>query len=336
MCYQMTSTQEGSCILRRWIVTVVAVMLALAGSLALNAAAQGQVVIGFSQVTLDSPFYVALMEAAEATARSHGAQFIYVDAQNDIAKQNSDVLDLLTRGIDVLLLNPVNPAGVMPALLAAQRDGVPVVTVDRPVEDASLVATHVGRDNYRMGRMIGEYAVQLLGGPGNARGKIIELQGDAGGIVMMQRRDGFHSAFENEPGVTIIQGPYSDYIRSKAVAAFQDLLQAHPDVDLVYAHNDDMALGALQVLEQNGIADRVKVVGVDGLMEAIQAMVEGRYHGTTLNDPAYLGKVAVETALGVLRGEKYPEFIDTGTALVTQENAAQYVDPSRVFAAYQE
>lgn len=326
---------------RRLLITVVAVLMALSGpglwsvpALAQGALGEG-VVIGFSQVTLDSPFYVALMESAEATAKAHGARFIYVDAQNDIAKQNADVLDLLTRGIDVLLLNPVNPAGVAPALAAAQRDGVPVVTVDRPVDDASAVATHVGRDNYKMGRMIGEHAVQLLGGPGQASGKIIELQGDAGGIVMMQRRDGFHDAFANEPGVTIIQGPYSDYVRSKAVAAFQDLLQAHPDVALVYGHNDDMALGALQVLEQQGIADRVKVVGVDGLMEAVKAMAEGRYHGTTLNDPAYLGKVAVETALGVLRGEKYPEFIDTGTALVTPENAADYVDDSRVFAAFQ-
>lgn len=298
------------------------------------APADEKIVVGFSQVTLDSPFYVALMEAAEATAKANGAELVYVDAQNDIAKQNADVQDLLTRGIDVLLLNPVNPAGVAPALEAAQKAGVKVITVDRPTDSSLPVATHVGRDNKKMGRMIGDYAVTLLGGAGQAKGKIIELQGDAGGVVMMARRDGFHEAFANEPGVTIVQGPYSDYVRSKAVTAFQDLIQAHPDVAMVYAHNDDMALGARQVLEQQGLADNVKIVGVDGLMEAIQAMVDGRYHGTTLNDPGYLGKVSVETALGVLKGETYPAFIDTGTGLVTQENAKDYVNEKLVFAAF--
>ncbi|MDA8234076.1 MAG: substrate-binding domain-containing protein [Clostridia bacterium] len=290
-----------------------------------------KVVVGFSQVTLDSPFYVALMDAAKAEAAKQGAELVYVDAQNDIEKQNNDVQDLITKGIDVLILNPSNPTGVNPALAAAKTANIPVVTVDRPTEQP--VATFVGRDNKKMGELAGEQAVALLGGKGKAKGKIIEIQGDAGGKVMMDRRDGFHLAVEKEPGIKIIQGPYSDYTRSKAVKAFQDLLQANPDVNLVYAHNDDMALGALQVLQQNGLAGKVKIVGVDGLMEAIKAIETGNYDATVLNDPQLLGSTVVNTALGVLKGEKYPEFIDAGTGLITKENAAQYVDDKLVFAA---
>lgn len=295
-----------------------------------DAAKDKKVVVGFSQCTLDSPFYVSLMDAAKAEAAAKGAELVYVDAQNDIEKQNKDIQDLITKGIDVLILNPVNPSGVNPSLQAAKQNNIPVVTVDRPTE--TPVATFIGRDNKKMGELAGQEAVKLLGGEGQAKGKIIELQGDAGGKVMMDRRDGFHLAVDKEAGLKVIQGPYSNYVRSEAVKAFQDLLQAHPDVNLVYAHNDDMALGALQVLEQNNMADKVKIVGIDGLMEAIKAIQGGKYDATVLNDPQLLGKIVVDTALGVLNGEKYPEFIDAGTGMITKENAAEYVNDKLVFA----
>jgi ribose transport system substrate-binding protein len=287
-------------------------------------------VIGFSQVTLDSPFYVALMEAAEKKAKEMGAKLIYVDAQGDIAKQNNDVQDLLTKGIDVLLLNAVNPGGVAPAMRAAAAAGVPVVAIDRPAK--GKLATFVGRDNKKMGYEAGKLAVQLLGGEGKAQGKIIEIQGAAGGKVMMDRRDGFHQAVDKEKGIVVVQSPYCEYVRSKAVKAFQDLYEANQDVVLVYAHNDDMALGAAQVLKQNGKLGQVKIIGVDGLMQAIKSIQGGSYDGTVLNDPALLGALAVETALGVLNGETYPEFIDAGTGLITKDNVAKYLDDSKVFA----
>ena len=317
------------------VVLTLALVVALVGCSSNNADPNDEndddaIVIGFSQATLDSPFYVALMEAAEAQAEELGATLVYVDAQNDIAKQNRDIQDLITRGIDVLLINPVNPSGVAPSIQAAEEAGITVVAIDRPVE--AEVASFVGRDNKAMGKLAGELAVELLGGVGEATGKVIELQGDAGGKVMMDRRDGFHEAVEQEEGVEIVMGPYSEYVRANAVTAFQDLLQANPDVTLVYAHNDDMALGAYQVLEQNNMLGQVKIVGIDGLMEAIQAMETGNYHGTTLNDPGYLGALAVETALKALRGETLPSFVDAGTVLITPENAADYYNADLVFA----
>ncbi|WP_241471595.1 substrate-binding domain-containing protein [Mycolicibacterium neoaurum] len=284
------------------------------------ATADGAVVIGFSQAIQQSPFYVALSDAARQTAENDGNEFYFADANGDVTKQNNDVQDLITRGINVLVINPVDPKGIAPSLAAADAAGIKVVTVDRPVESGA--AAFVGRDNKAMGQIVGEAAVAALGPAG---GKIIEIQGDAGGAVARDRHEGFAAAVAAQPNITVVAGPYSDYIRSNAVTAMQDLLQAHPDLKAVYAQNDDMALGALQVLAENNRAD-VKVFGVDGLMEAVRAIADGNeYVATALNDPNAEGALAVQTAVKVARGETVDEFIDAGTGLVDKSNAASLV-----------
>ena len=286
-------------------------------------------VIGFSQVTLESPFYTSLVDGAKAAAEAKGVELIVVDAQNSIEKQNTDVQSLITKGIDVLLINPVNPAAVAPALKAAEAAGIPVITVDRATKEE--VISYIGRDNEEMGRIAGEKAVELLGGE-LATGKIIELQGDAGGTVTKARHDGFHEAVGKVAGIKIIEGPYNDYIRAKAVSSMQDLLQAHPDVKLVYAHNDDMALGAVQVLKQIGKLDDVQVVGVDGLMEAVKKIEEGSFQATVINDPISLGVLAIETAIKVGDGEEVEKVMNADTGLIDESNSADYVDDSKKFA----
>lgn len=287
----------------------------------------GPLKIGFSQATQQSPFYVALTDAAKAEAQAQGDEFFYADANGDVTKQNNDVQDLITRGVNVLVINPVDPKGITPSLAAAKAAGIKVVTVDRPVESGA--AAFVGRDNKAMGELVGKAAVDTLGPTG---GKIIEIQGDAGGAVARDRHDGFQAAVSAQPNITVIDGPYCDYTRSKAVTAMQDLLQAHPDLKAVYAQNDDMALGALQVLTENHRAD-VKVFGVDGLMEAVRAIADGdQYIATALNDPNAEGKLAIQTAVKVARGESVPEFVDAGTGLVDKSNAPSLVSQS-TFAA---
>lgn len=285
-----------------------------------SAPAEGPLKIGFSQATQQSPFYVALSDAATKTAERDGNELFFADANGDVTKQNNDVQDLITRGINVLVINPVDPKGIAPALAAADAAGIEVVTVDRPIESGA--ASFVGRDNKAMGQIVGEAAVAALGPAG---GKIIEIQGDAGGAVARDRHDGFAAAVAAQPNITVIDGPYSDYIRSNAVTAMQDLLQAHPDLRAVYAQNDDMALGALQVLAENNRAD-VLVFGVDGLMEAVRAIADGdQYTATALNDPNAEGRLAVETAVKVAKGESVAEFIDAGTGLINKSNAPTLV-----------
>ncbi|WP_406674666.1 substrate-binding domain-containing protein [Nonomuraea sp. N2-4H] len=286
---------------------------------AAGGSSDGPVAIGFSQATQQSPFYVQLREGAEAAAKQAGASLYFADAGGDVTKQNNDIQDLITRQVDVLLVNPVDPQGVQPGIAAAKAAGVPVVTVDRPVPEGAVA--QVGRDNKAMGELVGKRLSEALGDKG---GKVIEIRGDAGGAVARDRSAGFHDAVKSNPNIKIIEGPYSDYVRSKAVTAMQDLLQVHPDVAAVYAHNDDMALGALQVLKENG-KDKVLVAGVDGLMEAVKQIPNGQYVATALNDPISLGAKAVETVLKVKKGEQVEANINAGTALIDKDNAAEYI-----------
>lgn len=286
--------------------------------------------IGFSQCILDSPFYVSMKDVAEGYAQGIGVEFVYADAQNDVSKQNTDIQDLISSGIDALILNPVNAEGVKPGIEACKAAGIPVITVDRNVSEGNTA--YVGRDNEEMGRLVGEALVELLGGKDKASGKILEIQGTAGDTVMMARRDGFEKAVAEAPGLKVVQSAYCDYTRSKAVTATQDLIQSNPDIVAVYGHNDDMSLGALQVLEENGIKD-VVVTGVDGLMEAVKKIKEGSYAITTMNDPGSLGTAAVDTALKILKGEAYEEYVDAGTGVIDSSNVDLYVADNLTFAA---
>jgi ribose transport system substrate-binding protein len=257
---------------------------------------------------------------------------VFLDANGDVNKQNNDIQDLISRGVKVLILNPVNPQAVEPSIEAAKNAGIPVITVDRPVEKGAI--THVGRDNVKMGALVGQAVLDYLKSKNisPASAKIVEIQGDAGGIVMMNRRDGFHSVVE-KAGVPITEGPYCEYIRANAVTAMQDLLQAHSDLKVVYAHNDDMAVGALQVLREAGRND-VVVAGIDGLSEALKIMkAGGQYVATALNDPRYLGDVTIQTAREVAAKRSVPTFIDAGTTLVTSANVGPF-DLSALFASY--
>lgn len=306
-------------------------MLATVGSTALLALAAGStanlaqaegLTIGFSQVTLQSPFYVQLRDGAQAAAEAGGDTLVFLDANGDVSRQNNDIQDLITRGVDAIIVNPVNPVAVAPSLEAAAAAGIPVITVDRSVNEGE-VAAHIGRDNVAMGRMVGEAVLARLAADGVEGATIIEIQGDAGGAVMMDRRDGFHSAIEGSDH-TIVQGPFAEYIRANAVVAMQDLLQAHPDVNLVYAHNDDMALGALQVLQESG-RDDVLVAGVDGLSEALEVMATGgTFVATSLNDPQYLGDVTIQVARELVAGDDVPDFVDAGSLAVTVDNVDQF------------
>jgi ribose transport system substrate-binding protein len=301
-------------------VRVLSLALAVATSvLALNAQAK-DLKIGFSQVTLQSPFYVQLRDGAKAAAARDGDELIFLDANGDISKQNNDIQDLLTRKVDILIINAVNPDAVGASLDAAKRANVPVIAVDRAIN--APVAATIGRNNAKMGELSGKALVAALKHKGVVNGKIIEIQGDAGGTVMQERRKGFHTALAGTD-FKIIEGPYSEYMRANAVTAMQDLLQAHPDLKAVIAHNDDMAMGALQVLNESG-KKNVLVAGVDGLSEAINAIQNGdQYVATALNDPRYLGEVAIEAARGLATGKTIPAFVDAGTQVVTQANAAE-------------
>ncbi len=288
----------------------------------------GSLTIGFSNCSQDTPFFANMTPIIEEYAEGLGVDVVSLNADNDISKQNQDIQDLVSQGIDILIVNPVNEDGLTAGINACNNADIPVVTVDKNVNSGNVA--FVGRDNKEMGRLCGERLVELLGGE-DATGTILEIQGTAGSTTMMDRRDGFHEAVDPIPGLTVVQSSYCDYDRSKAIPATQDLLQANSDIVAIFGHNDDMALGAAQVCGEQGLDD-VLVCGVDGLMEAVLQIQKGTYAITTSNDPVLLGQTAVDVAVQIHNGEEVDEFIDAGTVVIDAENVDEYADPELDFA----
>ena len=283
-------------------------------------AAPSDIIIGFSQATMASPFYVTQVESAQAAAEAAGITLMVADANEDITKQNQDITDLLEAGIQALVLNAVDPDGVAPSIEACKAAGVPVITVDRFVNaDIDCV---LGRDNEYMGQLVGESIVEYLGGAGQAQGVVLELYGSAGDRVQEARSKGFHNAVDKEAGITVIQSPYCNYVRSMAATATQDIIQTEEGklINVIYGHNDDMALGGLQVCLDAGMS--VMGSGVDGLMEAVDAIADGTYIATTSNDPSVFGTKSIEVALMLINGEDPGAEVDCGTLLIDSSNAA--------------
>ena len=157
--------------------------------------------IGFSNCSQDTPFFANMTPIIEDYAKEKGVEVVSLNADNDVSKQNKDIQDLVSRGIDVLIVNPVNEDGPSAGIEACNKANIPVITVDKNVKTGNDV--WVGRDNKEMGRQVGQKLIELLGGPEAAKGTILEIQGTAGSTTMMNRRDGFHEEIEKAPGLKI-------------------------------------------------------------------------------------------------------------------------------------
>lgn len=284
--------------------------------------------IGFSNCSQDTPFFANMTPIIQDYAKEKGITVVSLNADNDIAKQNKDIQDLISQGINILIINPVNEDGPSAGIKACQTANIPVITVDKNVKEGNTA--WVGRDNKEMGKLVGEELIKLLGGD-NAKGTVLEIQGTAGSTTMMNRRDGFHEALKKAPNLKIVQSAYCDYDRSKAIPATQDLLQANKDVVAIFGHNDDMALGAAQVCQEQGLTN-IKVCGVDGLMEAVLQIQSGKYACTASNDPVLLGQTAVDTAIKVFSGKTVDKFVDAGTVVIDSDNVSKYANKDLDFA----
>ncbi|OAT72495.1 ribose ABC transporter substrate-binding protein RbsB [Parageobacillus thermoglucosidasius] len=268
--------------------------------------------IGFSISTLNNPFFVTLKEGAEKAAKEKGIDLIVVDAQNDSAKQINDIEDLIQQDVDLILVNPTDSSAVTSAIESANSANIPVITVDRSA-DGGNVATHIASDNVAGGKMAGEFLLEQLKNGGN----IVELEGIPGSSAARERGEGFHQVIDKASNVKVVAKQAADFDRAKGLSVMENILQSHKDIQAVFAHNDEMALGALEALEARGMKD-VLVVGFDATEDAVKAVKEGKMAATVAQKPELIGENAVKTALKVLNGEKVDKFIPIPLELVTE------------------
>jgi ribose transport system substrate-binding protein len=274
--------------------------------------ASGKVTIGLAVSTLNNPFFVSLKEGAEKAAEAAGAELIVVDAQDDTAKQISGVEDLIQKKVNVIMINPTDSAAIVTAVEAANKANIPVITVDRAAEGGQVVS-HIASDNVKGGKMAGDFILEKLGGKGN----IVELQGIAGTSAARDRGKGFHEAVDNKEGVKVVASQPADFDRAKGLSVMENILQANKDVQAIFAHNDEMALGALQAVEAAG--SNILVVGFDATDDAVKAVNDGKMGATVAQKPAAIGETALQTAVKVAKGEKVESNIPVDLELVTKK-----------------
>lgn len=290
-------------------------LLALAATAALltgsGTAAQAAEKLALVVSTLNNPFFVSLKDGAEAQAKKMGFDLIVVDSQNDPAKELSNVEDVVNKGVKALLINPTDSDAVKAAVRTANRADVPVITLDRSA-NGGKVATHIASDNVAGGKMAGEDIIKLLDG----KGKVAELQGVPGTSAARDRGKGFHEAIAADKGIELVSSQPADFDRTKGLTVMENILQAHPDIQAVFAQNDEMALGALKAIEGSG--KKIYIVGFDGTDDGIKAVKAGTMAATVAQQPDQIGALGVEAAAKILKGEKVPAFTSVPLKLITK------------------
>lgn len=263
--------------------------------------------IGFSVSTLNNPFFVTLSEGAEAKAEEEGADLIVVDAGDDAAKQTSDIEDLISRNISVLIVNPVDSDAVAPAVQDAVAAGIKVISVDRVVNGVDVDCA-IASDNVEGARMATEYMVSLIG----EGAKTAEIQGTSGASATIDRGEGFHLVTDEQ--LDVVSSQTANFSRSEGMTVMENILQAQPDLKGVFAHNDEMALGAVEAIGNRDIV----VVGFDATDDALAAIQQGRMAATVAQKPDLMGATAVETAISLVNGETVEKEIPVEVELITK------------------
>jgi len=278
-----------------------------------------KIVIGISQDSMNHPFRVAMVEQNVKYAQENykDVEVITTDAQNSSSKQVSDVEALLSRKIDVLVISPITSDALTPIVKKAMDSGVPVVTLDRKVN--TEVTLHIGGNNHSIGKTAGEYLTKALEG----KGKVIEIQGTAGASPTIERSNGFRETLGE--GIEIVAEQHADYLREPALKFMEDMLQRYGkgEIQAIYAHNDEMALGAIQALKSANRLDEVKVIGVDGQNSAIASIQEGELLATFTYP--FCAPEGIQYAYKIAKGEEVPKEIELESRTIDGSNAEENI-----------
>lgn len=271
--------------------------------------AEGSKKIGMVISTLNNPFFVSMKEGAEKKAKELGCEVTILDSQNDATKERSNVEDLVQQGIAVLIINPTDSDAVANSIAVAQEKKIPVITVDRAANGVD-VACHIASDNVAGGKMAAQFILDTLGGKAN----IVELQGIPGASATRDRGKGFHDVVDGKTDVKVAASQAADFDRQKGLNVMENIIQATPDFNAVFAHNDEMALGAVKALKAAN--KNVVVVGFDGTQDAVTAVQNGEMAATIAQQPDLMGSLAVENAVKLIKGESVQKQIPVDLKII--------------------
>ncbi|MBZ9819711.1 ABC transporter substrate-binding protein [Mesorhizobium sp. CA4] len=267
--------------------------------------------VGFAQTESNNPWRLAETKSMQDEAAKLGHQLVYTDAAGSSAKQASDVNSMIAQGVDAIFLPPREDKPLVPVILAARDAGIPVFLIDRDVDHTMAkpgqdYVTFIGSDFINEGNRIAEWVVKNA----NGKSKIIELEGTTGSSPANDRKKGFDDIIAKHSEFKIVASQSGDFARDKGRQVAETLLQAHPEADIIYAHNDEMALGAIAALEAAGKTPGkdVLIVSIDGEKDGVQAIVDGKIGAICGCSPLF-GPKAFATMADYAAGKQIPPFI---------------------------
>ncbi len=277
---------------------------------------QGTGAIGLSVSTQNNPFFVTLVEGAKAAATEAGVQLIVVDAGDDASKQVSDIEDLVSKNISVLIVNPVDSDTVSGVVQTAVNKGVKVISADRVVNGVEIDC-QIASDNVLGAELATQFIVDQLG----EGAKVAELQGTNGASAAIDRGKGFHNIADEK--LEVVASQTANFDRTEGMNVMENMLQANGDIQGVFAANDEMALGAVKAIA--GAKKDIVVVGFDATDDAIASIKAGEMDATIAQQPDLIGATAVDTALKLIAGETVDKSIPVEVTLITANNAGNSI-----------
>lgn len=285
--------------------------------------------VGFAQMESNNPWRIAETKSFHDTAESCGWNLIATDAAGSAAKQVADVDSMIAQGIDVLFLPPREEKPLIPAVMKAKAAGIPTFLVDRSVDpNVAKPGEHfvafLGSDFINQGQRAADWLSENFKGD---KGVIVELEGTTGSSPANDRKKGFDDQIAKDDRFEIVASQTGDFARDLGRQVMETLLQAHPDVNVVYAHNDEMAIGAIQALELAGRkpGEDVTIVSIDGTRDALQAIIDGKM-GVTVESSPFFGPLACEVMKRYAAGEEIEHWVQVKDRIFTADNAADHID----------
>ncbi len=320
---------------RRTLASIALAATALAASG--TALAQEKFKIGVSMKTLSAPYFAAQMESAKARGAELGYEVIGTDAQGKLQKQISDVEDLVTRGVKLLIINPADVDGMVNAVNDATAHGVKVVVIDSTLNPKANFVTQVQSSNSQNGQLVGNWVVDQMG---NKPIKMVLLSGEKGNPVGQERRLGVLSGIMEaqlrkfgKADVEVLGQGWGNWNDEGGLKAMEDLLVANKSFNMVLSENDSMLLGAGRAIDAAKRSDVMLVAAADGQKEALALIKEGKYGVTGLNDPALVARTAVDIGVKAVKGEvkDVPKMSYTPPVAITKGNVDKFYNPKSVF-----
>jgi galactofuranose transport system substrate-binding protein len=287
-------------------------------------AADKKLVVGFSQVGAESGWRTANTESIKSEAAKRGVDLRFSDAQQKEENQIKAIRSFIAQGVDVIAFSPVVETGFEPVLQEAKKAGIPVVLSDRAVKvsDPTLYKCFLGSDFIEEGKRAGNEAIKLTDG----KAGIAELVGTVGAAPAIDRAKGFREAIASHPDMKIILSQSGDFTRAKGKEVMEAFLKTPEakQITLLFAHNDDMALGAIQAMEEAGIkpGQDIKIVSIDGVKGAFEAMKDGKLNVTVECNPL-LGPQLFDIIEKVSKGESVPARVVSQEGVYEQAQAAE-------------